>query len=393
MSGRLRIIGPLILVIALLLAGAIPAFRGAALNVVEVLARADVGALRAYVLGFGAWAPLVSTGLMIVQAVLAPLPSSPVTFVNGLVFGPWWGGLLSWASALVGAGICFWLSRRFGRPLAERLVSRGALEWSDGFFTRFGVHAVLLGRLLPVVSFDVVSYGAGLTGMSFSVFMLATAIGMIPGTLLYSYLGHLGGRSARALLWTIAAITALGVLFLLLKPKFSERVGARGPRRALSRAFARFPVLGPLWARRARIVRVAGIPWVPFSKPLRACTATLLTTGGVHLRRDSPFDMADPDGDPTFREIPTAVALSDLRITHDYYDHRDADRDINLVFPLERFRELVAAGILGGLTRAHFSFMGHVAGRLIQRLETESIPHLLTRLAAERPDFVFLVPA
>jgi len=223
--------------------------------------------------------------------------------------------------------------------------------------------------------------------------MLATAIGMIPGTLLYSYLGHLGGRSARALLWTIAAITALGVLFLLLKPKFSERVGARGPRRALSRAFARFPVLGRLWARRAPIVRVAGIPWVPFSKPLRACTATLLTTGGVHLRRDRPFDMADPDGDPAFREIPTDVARSDLRITHDYYDHRDADRDINLVFPLERFRELVAAGILGGLTRTHFGFMGHVAGRLIQRLETESIPHLLTRLAAERPDFVFLVPA
>ena len=405
MSGRLRIIGPLILVIALLLAGAVPAFRGAALNAVEVLARADVGALRAYVLGFGAWAPLVSAGLMIVQAILAPLPSSPVTFVNGLVFGTWWGGLLSWASALVGAGICFWLSRRFGRPLAERLVSPQALAWSDGFFGRFGAHAVLLGRLLPVVSFDVVSYGAGLTGMSFFVFMLATAIGMIPGTLLYSYLGHLGGRSARALLWTIAAITALGVLVLFLKPTLSGRLVAKGrrelmqgnasrlARRALSRAFTRLPVLGRLWARRAPIVRVAGIPWVPFSKPLRACTATLLTTGGVHLRRDRPFDMADPDGDPAFREIPTDVARSDLRITHDYYDHRDADRDINLVFPLERFRELVAAGILGGLTRTHFGFMGHVAGRLIQRLETESIPHLLTRLAAERPDFVFLVPA
>lgn len=389
----------------LLVAGAVPPLRRALTNAVDVLARADVGALRAYVLGFGAWAPLVSAGLMILQAVVAPLPSSPVTFVNGLVFGTWWGGLLSWASALVGAGICFGLSRRFGRPLAERLVTRPALAWSDAFFQRFGAHAVLIGRLLPVVSFDVVSYGAGLTGMSFLVFMLATAVGMLPGTLLYSYLGHLGGRSAWALMWALAAVTALGLVVLLLKPTLSGRLAARGPRglmprsaqraarRALGRAFTRLPVLGRLWARRAPTRSVAGVPWVPFSKPLLACTATLVTTGGVHLRRDRPFDMADPNGDPTFREIPGGAVPSDLRITHDYYDHRDADRDANLVFPLERFRELVAVGILGGLTRVHFSFMGHVDGPLIQRLEADSVPRLLTRLATERPDFVFLVPA
>lgn len=172
------------------------------------------------------------------------------------------------------------------------------------------------------------------------------------------------------------------------------RTGARrAATRALSRAFTLLPVLGRLWARWAPMRGGAEIPWAPLATPLRACRATLVTTGGVHLRGDQPFDMSDPNGDPTFREIPADAAPTDLRITHDYYDHRDADRDVNLVFPLERFRELVAIGALGGLTRTHFSFMGHVDGLLVQRLEAESIPRLLRRLATERPDFVFLTPA
>jgi uncharacterized membrane protein YdjX (TVP38/TMEM64 family) len=77
------------------------------LHAVILLSEGDVGNLRSRVLEAGAWAPLVSAALMILQAVLAPLPSSPVTYLNGLLFGLWWGGLLSWASALVAAAICF----------------------------------------------------------------------------------------------------------------------------------------------------------------------------------------------------------------------------------------------------------------------------------------------
>lgn len=161
---------------------------------------------------------------MVLQAMVAPLPSSPVTYVNGLLFGLWWGGLLSWASALAAAAICFGLSRRFGRPVAQRLVTARAVEWSDRFFERFGAYAVLLGRLLPFVSFDVVSYGAGLTRMSFMGFMAATAIGMIPGTLLYAYLGRLGGESGAALMWTLVALTALGLFVLLAGRKVTRRL-------------------------------------------------------------------------------------------------------------------------------------------------------------------------
>jgi uncharacterized membrane protein YdjX (TVP38/TMEM64 family) len=107
-------------------------------------------------------------------------------------------------------------------------MSARAIAWGDRFFERFGVYAVVVGRLLPFVSFDLVSYGAGLTGMSFSAFIVATAVGMIPGTLLYAYLGRLGGDSGGALLWTLVALPALGLLALLVGRRFTRRLLA-GP--------------------------------------------------------------------------------------------------------------------------------------------------------------------
>lgn len=365
-------------------------------DVVTLLASGDVGAIRTWILGFGIWAPIASVALMLLQTVVAPLPSSPVTFANGLVFGVWWGALLSWASGLAGAAVAFGLSRAFGRPVAERLATRAALGWSDAFFARWGIWAVLVGRLLPVVSFDVISYGAGVTPMRFGAFLLATAIGMMPGTLLYAWLGHVGGTSAAALLWTLAALTALGVLVVAFTPAVTRWL-ATPPRRLVNRLTARalnaLPVAGRLWAKRARTAAPPDVPWSELRRPLRTCRAAIITTGGVHRTSDRPFDMTNPDGDPSFRVIPAAADIADLTITHDYYDHRDADRDLNLVFPLERFRELVQEGVLGGVVRSHFSFMGHVDGPLVRRLEMETIPELLAQLGAEPPDFVFLVPA
>jgi D-proline reductase (dithiol) PrdB len=219
---------------------------------------------------------------------------------------------------------------------------------------------------------------------------------MIPGTLLYAWLGHLGGRSAAALLWTLAALTALATLVVALSPATTRWLAAP-PRHLVNRLTARglnaLPVLGRLWARSARTAARRDVPWAELRRPLRACRAAIITTGGVHRTVDRPFDMTNPDGDPSFRVIPDTAAAAELTITHDYYDHRDADRDLNLVFPLERFRELVQEGVLGGLARSHFSFMGHVDGPLVRRLEAESIPRLLAELGTEQPDFVFLVPA
>lgn len=197
------------------------------LHAMRLLASGDSVALRAWVLAFGAWAPVVSAALMILQAVAAPLPASAIAYVNGLVFGAWWGSLLSWASALIAAGFCFALSRVLGRPVVERLVSARAVEWSDRFFARYGTRAVLIGRLVPVISFDVVSYGAGLTPIPFWRFLVATAVGMSPATIVYSYLGHLGGSSSSAFVTTLTVLTALAVLVMALEPILARRLVAK----------------------------------------------------------------------------------------------------------------------------------------------------------------------
>src|SRR5262249_9124769 len=72
--------------------------------------------LRKQLNDYGAWAVLISAGLMIVQSTVAPLPGNVVAITNGMVFGPFWGALLSWSTTLIGASICFALSRRLGKP-------------------------------------------------------------------------------------------------------------------------------------------------------------------------------------------------------------------------------------------------------------------------------------
>jgi D-proline reductase (dithiol) PrdB len=161
----------------------------------------------------------------------------------------------------------------------------------------------------------------------------------------------------------------------------------------LAKAFTRWPILGRLWSKVSPIARSTDVPWTPMAKPLTACRITLITTGGLHLRTDQPFNMDDPKGDPTFRGIPADAEQADLIITHNYYNHADADRDFNILLPLDRIKEITRGGYLGGLTPSHYSFMGHIDGPHVAALENEILPVLLEKIRCERPDLVFLTPA
>jgi uncharacterized membrane protein YdjX (TVP38/TMEM64 family) len=193
-----------------------------------------IEAFRAYVRGFGAWAPVVSAALMVLQAVIAPLPAFVVTFANGLAFGWAPGALLSWSSAMVGAALCFGLSRALGRPAIERLLGgRAALDRVDRFFARHGERAVLLARLLPFVPFDPVSFGAGLTPMRLWPFLAATGLGQLPATILYSYLGERAAGSARVLLLTFSAVAVLALVGWAALRRPPRAMSAPGARRGL----------------------------------------------------------------------------------------------------------------------------------------------------------------
>lgn len=135
------------------------------------------------------------------------------------------------------------------------------------------------------------------------------------------------------------------------------------------------------------------VPFHELKKPLAKSAFALVTTGGVHLRDQPPFDMDDPDGDPSYREIPAATEPADLTITHKYYDHRDADRDLNIVFPLAHFENLAEQGVIGDVAERHYAFMGHIDGPLVSDLVEKTAPEVAGKLAEDGIDCVLLTPA
>jgi len=165
-------------------------FRSETNRALGILGRGDIAGLKGYILSFGLWAPVASCFLMVLQALVAPVPSFLITFANGLAFGVFWGWMLSLFGHVLAAAVCFGISRALGRGPVEVLVGSTGLESADRWFARWGVYAVFAGRLVPGVAFDAISYAAGLTRMGFRSFMVATTLGIFPQTFLYSYLGR-----------------------------------------------------------------------------------------------------------------------------------------------------------------------------------------------------------
>ena len=197
--------------------GLSPGFRSEVDRAAAILGRGDVAALRDYILSFGAWAPVVSGLLMILQALAAPLPAFLITFANGLAFGVLWGGLLSLVSASAAAAIAFGISRALGRGPVEALVGKAGLESADRWFERWGHYAVLAARLVPIISFDVVSFAAGLTRMGFWRFLVATSVGATPATFVYAYLGGRAPQYVQVLLVAFGVVIAGAVMAAIVR--------------------------------------------------------------------------------------------------------------------------------------------------------------------------------
>ncbi|MBW2051378.1 MAG: hypothetical protein JRI85_03925 [Deltaproteobacteria bacterium] len=160
----------------------------------------------------------------------------------------------------------------------------------------------------------------------------------------------------------------------------------------IARLSTRFPVLGKRFTNAFVPWETEGVPWAPASKPLSKCKVALVTTAGVHHRSQQPFDMRDPQGDPTFREIEASRPITNLMITHDYYNHADADKDINVVFPIERLWDFEDEGLLGKAAETHYSFMGHIQGPHIQTLIYQNAPEVARRLKNSAVDLIILTP-
>lgn len=201
----------------------IPSVNRVMKEILAAFASGDFTVVGEFVQSYGIYAAAVSFLLMILQSIAAPLPAFLLTFANANLFGWWKGAILSWSSAMAGAAVCFYIARILGRDVAEKLTSRSGLKQIDEFFEKHGRMSILIARLLPFISFDIVSYAAGLTSMSFGSFFIATGIGQLPATIIYSYVGSMLTGGAKLFVTGLLLLFAISALIVLFKQLYSER--------------------------------------------------------------------------------------------------------------------------------------------------------------------------
>jgi uncharacterized membrane protein YdjX (TVP38/TMEM64 family) len=187
-----------------------------------ILQEGSLTDFRSLILSWGVAAPLMSILLMILQAVIAPLPAFLITASNGMVFRPYWGSVISWVGAMLGAFVSFMISRLFFETFAKRLLGeKKSMKDPDRISSKYGLKVVLIARLLPFISFDFVSYVAGLSTIKIRSFLLATGIGMLPATIVYTVVGYeienLKKYSEGLFTFSIAAVLALVVIWTIQK--------------------------------------------------------------------------------------------------------------------------------------------------------------------------------
>ncbi len=136
------------------------------------------------------------------------------------------------------------------------------------------------------------------------------------------------------------------------------------------------------------------IPWTPFKKPLAESTVAIVSTGGFYLEGEEPFDVDSAFGEAGFRTIPSDFDKGKLKIAHTHYPHARVNNDINVLFPIDRLKELAQAKVIGKLSPNFYSF--GFGGNLIKEFigQPDGSAHQVSqKLLDDEVDYVLMVPA
>jgi D-proline reductase (dithiol) PrdB len=138
------------------------------------------------------------------------------------------------------------------------------------------------------------------------------------------------------------------------------------------------------------------IPWTPLAKPLSECTVAVLSSAGIALKTDTPFDQEGERrnpwwGDPSYRILPKTATQDDVRLYHLHIDPSYAEQDLNCLFPLEHLQAMENSGRIGRMSPRHYSIMGYILNP--ERLLCDTVPALIRDLKEDLADVVVLVPA
>ncbi|HEX7966805.1 MAG TPA: VTT domain-containing protein [Stellaceae bacterium] len=205
----IRAIAAVIVAGGLLSALGLALWRAVAAQGIDVatLTLADV---ERFVAAWAPWSAAASVALMVLHSFL-PLPAEFIPVVNGMMFGPWLGIALTWLGAMLGAALSFALARWLGRPFVRLVLSEA--QWRRLDALPVGPGALLLARLMPLISFNLVNYAAGLLGIGWWTFVWTTAIGILPLTVAMVLLGrHM--LAAPAWAWAVGVLALLAAWLL-----------------------------------------------------------------------------------------------------------------------------------------------------------------------------------
>lgn len=138
------------------------------------------------------------------------------------------------------------------------------------------------------------------------------------------------------------------------------------------------------------------IPWAPLRRPIADCRVALLSTAGLSMKGDDPFDMdyerQNPTrGDGSYRRLRADATSADIDANHLHIDTSYIERDLNVALPLDRLRELVGEGAIAGVADTHYSVMGY-QGNDTSKLENESAPAIARDMKNDEVDLAILTP-
>lgn len=133
------------------------------------------------------------------------------------------------------------------------------------------------------------------------------------------------------------------------------------------------------------------VPLAPLPKPLSECRVAFISTSGTQPKETMPFDTVHPVGDYTFRRVPSSTRAEDLEIHQLKYPTTGANRDINVIFPIDRLRELADEGVIGGLTENFYTFIGYNMDP--ERLERTLAEEIAAAVVEEGADIALAAPA
>jgi uncharacterized membrane protein YdjX (TVP38/TMEM64 family) len=168
--------------------------------------------LKTYIDSLGYWGPIIAILLMVLHSIVF-IPSEIILFANVYAYGFYLGMLYTWIGSMLGAYLSFYLARFFGRPLVEKFIAKEKVDKFDQWFDEKGTFGLFILRLIPLFSFNLLNYGAGLVSISFWQFTWSTGIGIIPPMVVMSWLYLHSAKNS----WGITILVIMAVLFVALK--------------------------------------------------------------------------------------------------------------------------------------------------------------------------------